>query len=37
MNDPETDNHNSEVAPNQTVYISNLNEKVKLDGIEIIP
>jgi len=22
----------SEVSPNQTIYINNLNEKVKLDG-----
>lgn len=25
-------NHGSEVSPNQTIYINNLNEKVKLDG-----
>lgn len=25
----------SEVSPNQTIYINNLNEKVKLDGIII--
>lgn len=23
----------SEVSPNQTIYINNLNEKIKLDGI----
>lgn len=33
MNQIETENN---IAPNQTIYINNLNEKVKLDGISIL-